>query len=503
MRKKKVNNHFKGIRFYISTSIVSLVLVSAFLNTCLAEIKLPAVISNNMVLQQDDEAAIWGWAEPNEEISIKVTWDKKVSYKAVASKDGRWKTVLQTPKAKDAASKKAYKILVHGDKSKNKIKVKNVLIGEVWICSGQSNMEFPVGRRERWKRGVINYKKEIAAADYPKIRMFTVKRNSEKQPQSDCVGDWKVCSPDTVGDFSAVGYYFGRELHEELDVPVGMINASVGGTPAESWTRREILEAEADFAPIIERTKDLDNRNAASGLYNGMIAPLIPYGIRGAIWYQGEANTRRAYQYRTLFPAMVKNWRCDWERGDFPFYFVQLANFQDTDHEPFQSTWAELREAQSMTLSLVNTGMAVTIDIGNPKDIHPRNKKDVGRRLALWALAHDYGKKLVYSGPVYKSMRIEGDKIILHFDHIDGGLVSKDSEPLKGFAIAGEDRKLVCVDAKIKGDTVVVRSGKVSEPVAVRYGWADSPECNLFNKEGLPASPFRTDYWPGVTDDKK
>lgn len=527
----------RRISFRASVLIVSLVLVSGLLTTSLAGIKLPAVISDNMVLQQGGKVAIWGWAEPNEMVKVDCCWDD-INRETKADEDGRWRFVVNTLKAGGP-----YEITISGKDSV--VKVKNILVGEVWICSGQSNMEFPVGKRERWKTGVVDYEQEIAAADYPKIRMFTVKRNSQEQPESDCAGDWKVCSPDTVGDFSAVGYYFGKELHEKLNVPVGLINSSVGGTPAEAWTRREALEAESELLPILQQYDKLvenypkamaeykqkldewreaggkakeqgteppakptspvkpGNRLSSSGLYNGMIAPLIPYEIRGVIWYQGEANAPRAYQYRTLFPVMIKNWRSDWGRCDFPFYFVQLANFQDKQQKPFESSWAELREAQLMTLSLANTGMAVTIDIGNPKDIHPRNKQDVGKRLALWALAGTYGKSLVYSGPVYKSMQAEGDKIILHFDHIGGGLVARGDGKLEGFAVAGEDRKFVCADARIDGDTVVVGSDEVSHLVAVRYGWADSPVCNLYNKEGLPASPFRTDDWPGVTVDEK
>jgi sialate O-acetylesterase len=234
-----------------------------------------------------------------------------------------------------------------------------------------------------------------------------------------------------------------------------------------------------------------------------MIAPLIPYGINGAIWYQGESNASRAYQYRKIFPAMIKNWREDWGQGDFSFLFVQLANFMETKPEPVESAWAELREAQSMTLDLPNTGMAVIIDIGEAKDIHPRNKQDVGKRLALWPLAKIYGKNVVYSGPLFKRMNIEGNKAVLSFDHVGGGLIAKGGGPLKGFAVAGADRKFVWADAKIDGDKVVVSSNAVSAPVAVRYAWADNPVCNFYNKEELPASPFRTDSWPGVTINSK
>jgi sialate O-acetylesterase len=328
-------------------------------------------------------------------------------------------------------------------------------------------------------------------------------------------------------------------------VPIGLIHTSWGGTPAEAWTNREVLEAEADFEPILtrhaERLADFprakeehakkledwklaaekakaeetkpprrpraplgpDDPHSPAGLYNGMISPLIPYGIAGAIWYQGESNAGRAYQYRKLFPAMIKNWRKDWKQGNFPFLFVQLANFMATKPEPGESAWAELREAQTMTLSLPNTGMATIIDIGEAKDIHPKNKQDVGKRLALWALARTYKKDVVPSGPIYRSMIVDDGEAMLNFDHVGGGLVARGGEALKGFAIAGADRKFVWADAKIMGNTIVVRSDDVPELVAVRYAWADNPVCNLYNKEDLPAGPFRTDSWPGVTVDKK
>jgi sialate O-acetylesterase len=340
-------------------------------------------------------------------------------------------------------------------------------------------------------------------------------------------------------------YFFGRELHKDLDVPMGLIHTSWGGTPAESWTSRGMLEKHEVLRPILERwdqamanyptakaeydkameqwSKDAEKAKAegkeeppkpgeplspshphrASGLYNAMIAPLVPYGIRGAIWYQGESNAGRAFQYRTLFPAMITDWRENWNQGDFPFYFVQLANFTDVKPEPGPSDWAELREAQTLTLGLKNTGMAVIVDIGEAKDIHPRNKQDVGRRLALLALARDYGKRLVDTSPMYNSMKVKKGKAIIKFDEADGGLVAKGGK-LEGFAVAGADQKFVWAEAKIKGkDRVVVSSPEVKEPVAVRYAWAHNPVCNLFNKAGLPASPFRTDDWPGVTVDAR
>ena len=506
---------------------VVLLLVNA--GAIFADVKLPAVISDNMVLQRGKKAPIWGWAEPGEKVRVKGSW-QLFGTSTKAKDNGKWMVKIQPPKAGGP-----YEIVLKGN---NTITLKNILVGEVWICSGQSNMQWSV-------KQAANPEQEVAAADFPKVRLFTVKRKVAEQPQSDCVGSWTMCSPETVPGFSAVGYFFGRELHQQLDVPVGLIHTSWGGTPAESWTRRGVLESEPDCIPILQRFDEAmakypeakkkyeenvgkwkeaaekakaegknpprrprppfgpGNPHSPAGLYNAMIAPLIPYGIQGAIWYQGESNAGRAYQYRQLFPAMITNWREDWGQGKFPFLFVQLANFMAVDPEPVDSAWAELREAQLMTLALPKTGMAVIIDIGEANNIHPKNKQDVGKRLALWALAKTYGKKQVYSGPIYKSMKTEGNKIILDFEHVGGGLAARGGEPLKGFAVAGADQKFVWADAKIEGDTVVVSSDEVSEPVAVRYGWANNPVCNLYNKEGLPASPFRTDDWPGVTVDKK
>jgi len=516
----------------LSKSIVlvtCLILLAANTSIVFADVKLPAVISDNMVLQRGKKIPIWGWAEPGEKVSVKGSWQWfKTSTKT--KDNGKWMVKIQPPKAGGP-----YEIEIKGN---NTITLKNILVGEVWVCSGQSNMQWSV-------RQAANPEQEIAAAGYPKIRLFTVKRKVADKPQPDCEGRWIMCSPETVPDFSAVGYFFGRELHQHLNVPIGLIHTSWGGTPAEAWTRRGVLESEPDCIPILQRFNEAmakypeakkkydesviewkedvkkakaegknpprrprppfgpGNPHSPAGLYNAMIAPLIPYGIRGAIWYQGESNASRAYQYRKLFPAMITNWRQDWGQGKFPFLFVQLANFMAVDSEPVDSAWAELREAQLMTLALPKTGMAVIIDIGEAKDIHPKNKQDVGKRLALWALAKTYRKKMVYSGPIYKSMKTEGNQITLDFEHVGGGLVAGGGEPLKGFAVAGADRKFVWADAKVEGDTVVVSNDGISEPIAVRYGWANNPVCNLCNKEGLPASPFRTDDWPGITADKK
>jgi sialate O-acetylesterase len=543
--------------------------------------------------------------------------------------------------------------------------------------------------------GVNDAPAEIAAANYPNIRLFTVPNTVAIEPQKDTRGQWAECNPQTARNFSAVGYFFGRGLHQDLGVPIGLIHTSWGGTVAEAWTSREALAAHEELRPILERSvlalvdypqaleeyqrrmaewearayftdsdnkgfgmgwaaldhdmtdwqpmelpglwadaglnidgvvwfrkeitvppswvgKDLtlslgpiddcdttyfngvqvgatgmdtpecwqtprrytvpaelakagravvavrvydrwlnagfagvptdmalspvggaatvslagpwpykveasrpepnppipqpqrplgpDNPNSPSGLYNAMISPLVPYAIKGAIWYQGESNAGRAYQYRTLFPTMIRNWREVWEQGDFPFLFVQLANFMAVQEQPAEdSAWAELREAQLMTLSLPNTGMAVIIDVGEADDIHPRNKQDVGARLALAARAVAYGQDIVSSGPIYDDMRVDGDRVVLSFGHVGGGLTARGGGPLTGFAICGPDRRFVRADARIRGDRVIVSSDEVPEPVAVRYGWANNPVCNLYNTEGLPASPFRTDDWPGVT----
>jgi len=496
-----------------------------------AEVTLPAVIGDNMVLQRGADTPIWGWGNPGENVAVTIAGCSE-RYRVVADKDGKWMVKIKPP-----ASAGPHEITISGE---NTITISNVLVGEVWVCSGQSNMEMSVGRFRGFKTGVLNYKAEIAAANYPNIRLFTVAKTVANRPRTDCSGSWSMCSPETAAPFSAVAYFFGRELHRRLDVPVGLIFTSWGGTVAEAWTRHEVLAADEEFRPLLERfdqawgtylkaMKDYNHKvsdwlgaaethaekgqaldepvkpksplgkNAPSRLYNGMIAPLIPYGIRGAIWYQGESNAKRAHQYRSLFPAMIKNWRDDWGQGDFPFYYVQLAPFRYGD-EP---VGVELREAQLMTLSVPNTGMAVTMDIGNPRNIHPANKQDVGKRLALWAMAKTYGlKDIVYSGPLYKSMRLEGNRIRLFFDHIGGGLITT-GRNLTDFVIAGKDRKFVHAKAVIDGDTIVVSSDMVTEPVAVRYAWKNEAQGSLFNAESLPASSFRTDDWPGATFGRK
>jgi sialate O-acetylesterase len=377
------------------------------------------------------------------------------------------------------------------------VTVKNILIGEVWVGSGQSNMELGV-------KSCRNAAQEIAAANYPSIRLFTVAKKKAAKPDEDCMGQWVECRPKTIPDFSAAAYYFGRQLSKELNVPVGLIHSSWGGSSIVFWIPRKTLESTPAFKPFAG--------GESSYMYNGMIAPLIPYAIRGVVWYQGESNVAGAYLYRSMFPAMIADWRSNWGQGEFPFGFVQITPFAgySDDWGMNPAACAELWEAQMMTLKASpNTGMVVTTDLADtdkihPKNkdyagIHPTNKQDVGRRLALWALARVYGRDLVYSGPIYQSMAVEASKIRLRFDHVGGGLLSTDGKPLSHFTIAGADQKFVPAVATIDRDTLVVHSDQVPQPVAVRFAWRDDATPNLANKERLPASPFRTDRWRGVT----
>ena len=450
----------------------------------ISAVRLPALISDNMVLQQGRPAPIWGWADKGEVVTVKIG---EQEYTAKAGDNGHWQVILKKLKPG-----KVLEMSVKGS-SGNSLTVKNILVGEVWICSGQSNMQWTF-----WKgHGVLNNETELTNANYNYIRMFTVGKGGAPEPAEDTKGAWLTINRENLlaggeDGASVLAYFFGRNLYKQLNVPVGLINTSVGGTPAEKWTKREVLEANPDL-------KTLSGKGGASTLYNAMIAPLIPYAIRGAIWYQGESNIDRAYQYRTLFPAMIANWRADWKQGDFPFGFVQIAPYRYTDQNP--GYYPELCEAQAMTLkSSPNTGMVVTADIGDLTNIHPKNKPEVSRRLLLWAMAKVYGyKQLVYSGPIYKSMKIKGNQIILNFDYCHSGLKSGDGKPLSEFTVAGADKVFVPAKGEIIGKTVVVSSDKVANPVAVRYAWHDDAQPNLANKEGLPASLFRTDSWKGLT----
>ena len=642
-----------------------------FTNSLQADIELPQLFTDNMVLQREKPINVWGKASAGESITVVLANE---TTQTVADTQGNWSTQLPPM---EAGGPHTFSV-----KGNNSITLNNILIGEVWICSGQSNMEMGVAN-------VFNGTEEIKSAQFPGIRLYTVEKATALTPQDRLSTDphWMECSSQSVGTggwggFSATAYFFGRHLHQQLNVPVGLIHTSWGGTICEAWTSAGTLKKLPDFAPAVEQVRNLaksledgtfdfdqqmaewwnrndpgsmkgaawakpgfpakgwktmhlpvhwekaglpnfdgivwfrksfelpadweasdltlhlgpiddidttfvngvqvggkdlwlagrdykvpsnvlrrgrnviavrildtggdggiygtpdqlklehpgngeslslagdwiyqagkssnslspapqkpnNNPNVPTVLYNAMIAPLVPYTMRGAIWYQGESNANRAYQYRSLFPSMIKDWRQQWGQGDFPFGFVQLANFMEPPSEPADSAWAELREAQNMTLSLPHTGQAVIIDIGEAKDIHPRNKQDVGKRLALWAEANVYEQTKVFSGPQYRSMKIEDNRIRLSFDSIGSGLKAKGSNDLKHFAIAGQDKQFVWAKAIIDGDTVIVSNDQVSNPVAVRYAWADNPEgCNLYNREDLPASPFRTDNWQGIT----
>jgi len=649
--------------------IVFLFLVIFANSAVFAKIELPKFFSDNMVLQRETDAAIWGKATPSKEVKIITSWDNK-TYSVKADASGRWLVKVKTSQAGGP-----YSISISDGKE---LKLSNILIGEVWLCSGQSNMEMPLAG---W--GKINdYQAEIAAANHPQIRLLTVNTATSLTPLEDDVksvrGGWQVCSPATIDNFSATAYFFGRTLNKSLNVPIGLINSSWGGTIIEAWISGESLDlvpdfteslgkirasaaetnTEAEFAKKLReweqtisaadkgfsgntalyaaanfddsgwKTMDLPSywepkglpmfdgivwfrktidiptewkgkelelnldviddddityfngvkigetkgynvprkyivpaksvkagkavitirvsdpsgngglggspqslKIAAKGvnqpislagawkyfasvnlreqapmprsnsnepnrvtvLYNAMINPLKNMAIKGAIWYQGESNADRAEQYKILMPLMISDWRKAFN-NDFPFYLVQLANYMAQKPEPSESNWAQLRDAQLQTLNLKKTGMAVTIDIGDGKDIHPKNKQDVGYRLALSALANTYGQNIAYSGPLYKSYKIEDNKIRISFTNTDKGLKTKGGGALKGFAIAGPDKKFVWADAKIEGNEVVVSSPKIEFPIAVRYAWADNPECNLYNGADLPASPFKTDF---------
>ncbi|MFW5889773.1 MAG: sialate O-acetylesterase [Marinilabiliaceae bacterium] len=637
---------------------------ACFSGLLFAEVTLPKIFSDNMVLQRGKELRIWGNADSGEKITVSLGPRKETTR---ANNKGKWEIRLSPFRAGGP-----HQLIVKGE---NTIAFKNVMIGDVWLASGQSNMEWSVDRSD-------NAEEEIQLANFKDIRLFTVPREMASTPQSDFEeGQWFECTPETVGDFSAVAYFFGRNLHNQMDVPIGLINSSWGGTVAETWISPEVMKKDKDFkammsegAPDLEEQEeaarekmedwlskiekedkgraakwenpetkdeaweemtlpvlweqaglsnldgvvwfrkkfhlseaeagrgmilnlgpvddsdftyvngkligknidqyDLDRRynvpaenlkpgenviavrvvdtgggggfsgtedqlyymtgegkkslagqwkyhvgvegeapsSPRSGpnicpslLFNGMIHPITSFPIRGTIWYQGESNASRAWQYRRLFRKLIKDWRSQWNQPDMPFLFVQLANFMKADHQPVESEWAELREAQALALELPHTGMAVTIDIGEADDIHPRNKQDVGKRLALSALKVSYDQDIVHSGPMYESFTVRGNKAILEFSSTGSGLVADDKYGyLKGFAIAGEDQEFHWARARIEDDKVMVWSDQVEKPVAVRYAWGNNPEeANLYNEEGLPAAPFRTDNWEPVTKGKK
>jgi sialate O-acetylesterase len=496
------------------------------------EVKLPAVIGDHMIIQQGQPVAVWGWAAKNEQVTVRLAGAERA---VRAAADGKWRVVFDPLKAGGPA----LEMTVRGEKGPE-IVVKDILVGEVWLCSGQSNMEWAMD----W---LPNPNLEIMRADHPNLRLFLVPKKTADRPKDDVVAKWAPCSPASVRPFSAVAYYYGLELHRKLGVPVGVIESAWGGTLIEPWTPPAGFEAVPETKPILDKqaaryedyrkalerelpawdlwihetlkalkaksvippqpepdtlTNPYDDPQAPTALYNGMIHALTPFGIRGAIWYQGESNRNDGLLYEKKMAALIKGWREVWKLGDFPFYYVQIAPYdygydRDMKGSPVVDALRLplLWEAQTNALSLPNTGMAVVTDIANLSDIHPTNKVDVARRLALWARAKIYGEKdLVYSGPLYRSMTIEGDKARIAFDS-GGGLTTNDGQPPTWFEVAGDDHVFYRAEAEISGGTIVVRSPLVASPKAVRFGWNERAMPNLINKEGLPASPFRTDRW--------
>jgi sialate O-acetylesterase len=508
-----------------------LLLALSFCQAAWADISLPAILGSNMVLQRGQENPIWGTGEAGENVLVEFDGQK---LETRCDADGKWQVKLAAMEASSAPRT----MTISG---KNTVTLDNILVGEVWVCSGQSNMGMNVN-------GCWNADLEMATANYPNIRHITNPNLGAQEPQTTFNGTWTVCAPDNIGNFSAVGYFFGRTLHQMLDVPIGLIDNAWGGSTCESWVRRDLMQGNPTFQPLLDQWKeeeanfdwakiqakhkekvaewelkrdaakaagkplpkkpraprnDMEGQHRPANLYNARHLPIVPFGIRGAIWYQGESNSGRAYQYRELFPLMIQNWRDDWKQGDFPFYWAQLADFLPEDEQPVESNWAELREAQTMTMTrLPNTGQAVITDLGEASDIHPKNKQEVGKRLARWALAKDYGVDIPYRSAEFESMNIKGNKATITFKHVNNALRTVDHRELNGFAIAGEDQKWVWAEAKIKGQKQVeVWSDTVQSPVAVRYAWANNPDCNLYDQKGLPVTPFRTDDWDGVTKD--
>jgi len=448
-----------------------------------AELKLPSVFDDHMVLQQGQKLPIWGWADPGESVTVSVAGQTK---KTKAGKDGTWDVHLKPLKA----SKTPVAFSVKGS---NSIEFEDVLVGEVWLCSGQSNMEWRVSQSD-------NPKEEIAAAKHPLIRHIKIPHRPSSTPEKDVTperGGWEVCSPETVGNFTGVGYFFARNLLDELDVPIGLLGCNWGGTRIEPWTTPSgfksvpALKEIADKLDTFPQKRDNGsiNHQSALALHNGMISPINPYGIRGALWYQGESNNGEGMLYYEKKKALINGWRDIWNNKKMPFYFVQLAPYK-YGGEP--TRLAGIWQAQLETLKVPHTGMAVTTDIGNIRDIHPRNKQEVGHRLALWALTKDYGKKgIEYSGPLFKSARFRKDTAIVRFTHADG-LKSTNGQALSHWEVAGEDEKFAAAQAEIKGSTVVARSDTVKKPKFVRFGYHQEAEPNLANGAGLPASPFTT-----------
>ncbi len=484
----------------------------SFSVSTIASLELPTIISDNMVLQQNSEVPIWGSTCAGEPITLKASWTEK-EWQTYSDQQGRWLVEIETP-----AASSPHTMQVSG--SDETIDIENILFGEVWLCGGQSNMSMAMtGYPEQ---PVTGADEELENCRNNKIRLFQVERAYSDEPLEDVKGKWQICDTESLKPFSATSYFFGKQINAKTKLPVGLIHSSWGGTVIEAWIRKEYLinndelpdpfeECErlySQWQKQREKARSKDKKpprcpprgkfyNAPTVLYNAMIAPLNNYEIKGVIWYHGESNADRPYHYRRLFPTMIKNWRCDFDDADMPFYYVQLANYgelQPEDAPPRDHDWARLREAQLMACDIEKTGMAVAIDIGSTKVIHPPNKRAVGQRLANCALADLYDVDIPDRGPIYEGYYIDEGKIWIRFSETGGGLEFKGDKP-EGLAIAGRDREFIWADAEIDGDCVIVSSPKVKDPVAVRYAWDISPKCNLYNTEGLPASPFRTDNW--------
>jgi len=496
-----------------------------------AEVKLPAIFGDHMVLQRGQSDPIWGWDTPGTEITVAFA---EQTNSTIAGADGKWMVKL----APLLANATPQVMTIAGTTTRE---IKDVLVGEVWVCSGQSNMQFPLCDSGGFG-GDYNGDLEAAEANLPNLRLIMVPNVGTQELQNDFKGQWQVSSPESAGKFSAVGFLYGRYLHQILGIPVGLIDNAWGGSAAEAWVRRSVLENDSRFQKLMAATmqKEVEclstnaRRNYESALtqwkiavekvkgqfvnppykpqspeewlvgnkrpgniYNGVLHPILGYGIKGVIWYQGESNADRADEYANLFPFLIEQWRKEWGQGDFPFYWVQLANYKDVQPLPKESTWAELREAQTKTMQLTNTGQAVIIDLGEGRDIHPKNKHDVAARLVRWALVKDYGMKMFYRSPEFKQLTINSNRVVVEFNCFGSKKLRPfGTDEVKGFAVCGENKVWQSATGKIVGENKVeVWSDKVLSPMAIRYAWADNPICNLFSLEGLPVTPFRTDTY--------
>jgi sialate O-acetylesterase len=510
---------FTETKVIMSKRHLSLALFLSLTFASRAELKLPAIIGNHMVLQQKQANPIWGWDTPGTTVTVTFAGQTNT---AVAGDDGKW-TVKLAPLPANVTPQT---LVITGTSRKE---IRDVLIGEVWVCSGQSNMGFRLVND--WNGDV-----EAAASTFPGIRLIRVPTKGSQELMNDFKGGWTMTTPETAKTFTAVGFLFGRYIHQIVHVPVGLIENDWGGAACEAFIRRSSLDGDPRFKTLMDATakreaallpdngnaeytnalvkweadaakaklekrnppsppqRYLEERNRPGNIFGAMVHPVLGYGIKGAIWYQGEQNSGRPKEYRELFPFLIEQWRKEWQQGDFPFYWVQLADFQPEKPAPGDSNWAELREAQTKTMRLPNTGQAVIIDLGEQKDIHPRNKHDVAARLVRWALANDYGIKIPFRSPEFNSMSVTSNRVVATFDCFGSKLRTFDVNEARGFAICGADKQWQFAPGKILDDnTVEIWNEKINAPVAVRYAWADNPVCNLYSNDGLPVTPFRTD----------